>query len=123
MSWLSELSWWSKLWLAFVPVFLFFGCQSLVNGEVHEAVTSFTFLGFFVSMFILDRRDVEPVGRSARAWGYWAFTALVFAASAVIGLITGMWMLAGLVLLVSLIVEDSIVKRFRGSAGSSEDLT
>jgi hypothetical protein len=123
MSWLSKMSWWSKVWLAFLPVFLFFGCRSLINGELHEAVTSFTFIGLFASLFILDGREIGPARQSARAWGYWAFSALVFAGSVVIALVTGMWVLGAFVLLASLLVEDSIEKRFQGSAGSSEDLT
>jgi L-lactate permease len=110
------VNWWSKLWLAFIPVFLVFGCLSLVKGELHEAASTFSVLGLFVAMYGLEGMEVGRVGRSAPRWTYRAFAILGVALSVFVGFVTGLWVLAALVFLILAMVERLVEKRSEGSA-------
>jgi hypothetical protein len=88
------MTWWSKLWLVLMPVFLFFGCQSLVQGDFHQAVSAFDFVWLYAVLLAMDRTKDRWVRPSARSVAYWAATILTAALSVFLGLVTGSFGLA-----------------------------
>src|SRR5215469_9470847 len=94
-----------------MPVFLFFGCQSVVQGEFHDAVSAFCLLGLYAALFIQERTKAAGVRRSARGATGWVFALLAIALAVFLGLVTGLWMLAILAILVFLMLEGWVDSR------------
>jgi succinate dehydrogenase hydrophobic anchor subunit len=111
-----SVTWWSKAWLAFMPIFLFFGCRHMVNGEFHEAAFAFSCLWLFAALFVLERTEVRRVSWSARSAAYWVMTSVAVAVAVLLGLVTGIWVLPGASLLTLLILEGLIQERYERSA-------